>query len=138
MAVKKGSLVLLKVGDGGTPTEDFTTLGGLMVTRLVLENRSVSADTLESGAWRTLLPEAGLRRAAVEGRGLFTNTATEETVRAGAFAGAVRNWRLYFPSGDYLAGPFLVAAYQREGDVEEAEACRLVLESAGAIAYTGA
>jgi predicted secreted protein len=37
MVANKGSLVLIKVGNGGGP-ETFTTIGGLRTSRLTLNN----------------------------------------------------------------------------------------------------
>jgi TP901-1 family phage major tail protein len=136
MTAMKGSLVLLKAGDGATPTEAFTTLGGLQVTRMVVQNRPVASDTLESGAWRSLAGGAGLKQALIEGHGIFTNAASEDIVRANALAGSVNNYKLAFPNGSIVSGAFIVAAYAREGDVEQAEAYAITLESAGAISYS--
>lgn len=134
MAAQRGSQMTIKIGDGNAP-EAFSTLGGLRVTRLRLENGMQQASSMESGEWRVLLPASSLRSMTLEGDGMFTDAASEERARALAFSGAVNNYRLYFGNGDHLAGTFLIAAYEREGEHTEEEQYTIRLESAGAVSY---
>lgn len=134
MVAQQGRLLLLKIGNGGTP-ENFSTVGGLQLTRLVLEQQPVAADTRESGAWRKLVA-AGIRGVTISGKGVFTDLAAEETVRANAFAGTIANYRLQFGNGDELTAPCLITRYEREGEMNAPEACALTLQNAGAVLFT--
>lgn len=137
MPARKGSLVLLKVGNGA-PTELFTTIGGLLVSQLVLNHTLVPANTLVSLDYRTLLGGAGLKSVRMSGSGIFTDSASEELLRGYAFAGTAHNYRFIFASGAYCAGSFIIGRYERMGDQDAEEMYSVVLESAGPVSYAAA
>lgn len=138
MTMQKGEAVLLKIGNGASPVESFTTLEGVDSLRFVLTNVQARADTLASGVWRTLTGESGLQSLRIDAEGYFTDSAVEETLRGYAFTSAAKNFRLYFGNGDYVSGAFLVTEYSREGRLREVEGYRLRLESAGGISFVTA
>ena len=135
MAAQKGSLVLLKVGNGGAP-ESFTTIGGLQTTAFAVSTQAVDATARESGAWRKLLDGAGIRSISLSANGVFTDSSAEETVRSLAISGTVRNYQMTFGNGDTLSGPFLITAYERSGAQQDEERYALTLFSAGTIIYS--
>jgi len=135
MTALNGSLVLIKVGNGGSP-EVFTTIGGLRASGLVLNNHMLDTTSTESGTWRQLLSGAGIHAMHISGSGMFTDAASEETVRGYAFASTVNNYRFIFANGDTVAGPFLLTSYERSGDYGSEEIYSLALESAGSITFT--
>lgn len=136
MTAQKGAAFLLKIGNGGAP-ETFTTLGGLRLTRFILDQQAVESTHRESGAWRALLAQAGTRAVSISGAGIFTDAASEETARNYAFTGTIANYELAFGSNDKLSGPFLITRYERGGDHDAEEVYELTLESAGAVTFTG-
>jgi TP901-1 family phage major tail protein len=138
MTAQKGSLVLLKVGDGATPTESFTTVGGLRTTNFTHNNQTVDATNKDSGAWRELLDGAGTRSVSISGSGVFTDSAAEETVRGYAMENSVKNFELTFGNGDKLSGPFQITSYQRAGSYSDVETYSLTLSSAGQVTFTTA
>jgi len=136
MSAQKGSLVLLKIGNGGSPTETFATVGGLRTTGFTLNNQAVDATNKDSGAWRALLEGAGIRSITLSGSGIFTDAASEETVRTQAFANSIRNYELHFGNGDKLAGAFQITSYQRSGNHDAEEIYSISLASSGSITFT--
>ncbi len=138
MTAQKGSLVLLKVGDGATPTETFTTVGGLRTTNFTHNNQTVDATNKDSGAWRELLDGAGTRSVSISGSGVFTDSAAEETVRGYAMNNAINNYELTFGNGDKLSGPFQITSYQRAGSYNDAETYSITLASAGQVSFVTA
>ena len=136
MTAQKGSLLLLKVGDGATPTENFTTVGGLRTTGFTHNNQTVDASNKDSGSWRTLLEDAGIRSVTISGTGVFTNAASEEAVRLIAMNNQIKNFKLSFGNGDSMTGPFHITSYQRAGNYNNEETYSLSLASAGAIVFT--
>ncbi len=134
MAAQDGANVLLAAGNGGGP-ETFAAIGGMRLTALQLANRPLEATNRESGAWRALAAATGARAVSISGRGWFTASAAEETLRGYAFAGSANNWRITFPAGNTLTGSFIVTAYSRSGEVGDEENFSLTLESAGALVY---
>lgn len=136
MTAQKGSAFLLKVGDGATPTENFTTVAGLRTTKFTLNNQRVDSTNKDSGAWRALLDGAGVRSVSISGAGVFTDAASEETVRGFAFGNNIKNYRISFGNGDYMTGPFQITAYERAGNYDGEESYSLTLESAGTVTFT--
>ena len=135
MTAQNGALVLLKVGDGGDP-ENFTTVGGLRTTGMLLHNQPFDATSLESGAWQQLLDGAGIHKLAITGGGMFTDAMSEETLRGYAFTGSINNYQMFFPNGDHLDGPFQILTYERAGNHNAEETFSLMLESAGTVIFT--
>ncbi len=133
MTAQKGSLVLLKIGNGQF-SESFTTIGGMRTTKLVLNNQIVDATNKDSGAWRSLLGGAGIRSVVISGNGIFTDSASEEILRSTAFANVVKNYRLTFGHGDVLTGPFQVTSYERAGEHGEEETYALTVLDQAAFA----
>ncbi len=136
MAAFKGNSMIVKVGDGATPTEAFTAIGGVQVVNLALDAAVVDASGVASGAWRLGLSQSGTRRLTLDVRGVFEDSAAEETIRALAFNGAHRKFQLLFGNGDVVAANFQVSAYARTGDQEKPEAVSFALESAGEVIYS--
>lgn len=134
MTAQNGALLLLKVGNGAGP-ETFTTVGGMRLTRMLLNNRGVEANVLGGGRWRAMMTGGGFQSLSVSASGAFTNAAAEETLRGYAFAGSVNNYKLTFGNGHSLTGAFMIAQYERVGPHDAEEAFSLTLESAGAITY---
>lgn len=136
MSAQNGALVLLKMGDGGTPTETFTTIGGMRANSFTLNNQAVDATNKDSGAWRQLLEGAGIRAVSLSGSGIFTDSAAEETLRSAAFNNSIDNYELHFGNGDKLSGAFQITSYNRGGSYDGEETYSASFASAGAITFT--
>ena len=83
MAAQKGSAMLMKAGNAGSP-ETFTTIGGLRSTSLTVNNESVDVTNKDSGGKRALLAAAGIQTISVSGSGVFTDAASETTIKTNA------------------------------------------------------
>jgi predicted secreted protein len=137
MTAHKGYNVILKIGDGATPTESFANIGSLRSTSFKLDNKVLDSSNLASGKWRRLLG-AGIDAVTIKGSGYFTDIAAEETLRGYAFANSSNNYELDFGNGDKLTGAFIVAGYSRSGDLKSSEGFDITLESAGVVVFTTA
>lgn len=136
MPAEKGRSFVLKVGDGATPTEAFTTVGGMRSTSISLNNETVDVSDKDSNGWRELLAAAGARSVTVSGSGVFKDTASEDTVRVNALGQSVDNYEIVFESGDKFAGPFQITSLEYTGDNNDARQYSITLESAGAVTFT--
>lgn len=139
MAAQKGALFLLKVGDGATPTESFTTVAGLRANSFTLNNDAVDVTNKDSNGFRTLLAGAGVQSMSLSANGVFLDSAAEETLRSYAAANAVNNYEIYSggdAGGDKWAGAFMITSYGRGGDYNNEENFSITLESSGAIVFT--
>ncbi len=132
MTAYPGRDFLLQVDTGS----GFATVGGLRTTEMALNQTLVDTSHKDSGPWRKLLANSGLRRIAINAGGVFEDSAAEDLVRLAAFSGSALNSKLLFGNGDVLSGSFLVSSLERAGNHDGEETYRLVLESAGTITYT--
>jgi TP901-1 family phage major tail protein len=136
MTAYDGSLVLLKIGNGASPVEAFTTLGGLSTTQMEHRNQALDASHLGSGAWRKSLTAAGMQHLTVSGTGRFNDSAAEESLRSAALSNSARNFELLFGNGDKVSGAFQIISYERSGDLGSAESYSLTLTSSGPLTFT--
>jgi TP901-1 family phage major tail protein len=135
MAAQKGKDLLLKIFDGSS----YTTVAGLRANRLSFNAETVDITHAESaGRWRELLDGAGIKRAAVAGRGLFKDAASDALMRQTFFDGAVENFQVVIPDFGTVAGAFQIAALEFAGEHNAELTFDLALESAGALTFTGA
>ena len=90
MAAQKGSALLLKIGadaSAAAASDTYTTVGGLRSTSITLNQESVDITNKDSANARELLADAGVESVSISGSGVFTDAASEGTLRT-AFGGA--------------------------------------------------
>ena len=76
----------------------LSTVAGLRAHRLAFNAETVDITHAESaGRWRELLDGAGIKRAAVGGRGLFKDAASDALMRQTFFDGAVKTFQIDHP-----------------------------------------
>ncbi|MDA0780801.1 MAG: phage tail tube protein [Rickettsiales bacterium] len=136
MTAQKGDDVILKVGNGATPTEVFTEIGGMINTDFILNNKIIEANNLISGQYRKINGQTGVKSLVVKGNGYFTDSSSEELMRGYAFSGSSNNYELHFGNGDYISCAFVVSSYERKGRLGTQEDFAVVLESDGYINFT--
>jgi TP901-1 family phage major tail protein len=135
MTAQRGKDLLLKVRDGAA----FVTVAGLRAKRLAFNAQTVDATDSESaGRWRELIVGAGVQRASLTGSGIFKDQASDETVRAIFFAGAIADWQIVIPGFGTVEGPFQVSALEYSGRHDGEVAFEIAMESAGEPIFTGA
>lgn len=138
MAAQKGLLFLLQMGDGGSPTENFTSIASARETSFTHNNEVVDITAKDQNGWREILAGAGMKSVSVSISGVFKDAAIENTFRAAATAGDVDNYRIISGNGDYWSGPFIITSYERGGSYNGEETFSATLENAGAITFTAA
>jgi TP901-1 family phage major tail protein len=137
MAAQKGKDLLVKLD--ATGLGGFTTVAGLRTRSLAFNARSVDVTHSESaGRWRELLEGAGVRSAAIAGRGIFRDQASDAAVRQLFFDGTIRDWQIVIPGFGTVQGPFQIAALEFAGEHDGEVTFELALESAGALGFTAA
>ena len=136
MTAQKGEDLLLKIGDGGIPTEVFTDVGGLIKTNISVNNEVVESNSLSTGAYRTLLSGLGIQSLSITSSGYFTDSSTEELLRVQAFGASSSNYELHFGNGDKLSAQFVISNYERSGSYGAQEDFFVTLESSGNIMLT--
>jgi TP901-1 family phage major tail protein len=135
MAAQKGKDLLVKIDDGGT----CVTVAGLRTRRLAFNAQTVDITHAESaGRWRELLDGAGVKRAAIAGRGLFKDGASDALMRQTFFDGAVKSFQIVIPDFGTVAGAFQIADLEFAGEHDGEVTYELALESAGELTFTAA
>ncbi len=135
MSAQKGKDLLLKINSGA----GFVTVAGLRSRRIAFNAELVDITHAESvDRWRELLAGAGVRRAALSGRGLFKDASSDALLRQAFFDGAVLNSQLVVPDFGTIEGPFQIASLEFAGEHNGEVTFELSLESAGALSFTAA
>lgn len=138
MAAQKGSDMLIKIGNNGTP-EAFTALAGLRTKTLAFNAETVDITNSDSAnKWRELLEGAGIKSASLSGSGVFKDVASDETARAAFFAGAIKNYQVVIPSFGTIEGPFQISQCQYAGEHNTEVTYEISMESAGEITFAAA
>ncbi len=133
MAAQKGKDLLLKIADGAS----FVTVAGLRAQRLSFNAESVDVTHAESvGRWRELLAGAGVKRAAVSGRGLFKDAASDALMRQSFFDGVINVFQIVIPDFGTVEGAFQLTGLEFAGEHDGELTYDLALESAGALTFS--
>lgn len=133
MAAQKGSALLLKI-DNGSGT--FTTVGGLRSTSISMNDETVDVTTKDSANVRELLANGGVRTVSISGSGVFTDAASETTLRAAFGAASFSDFQVIIPDFGTYEGAFQVASLEYAGEFNGEVTYSVTLESAGAITFT--
>ncbi len=136
MPSQKGRDFLLKIGDGGSPTETFATLGAARTNALALNNNPVDSTTMDGSGVQALMADAGVQSLNITIDGLFKDAAAEESLRAAAFARTQKNFQLAFPNGDVYQAAFVIGEYGRGGSHDGLETFSATLIRTGSGTYT--
>ncbi len=135
MTAQKGKDLLVKIADGA----GFTTVAGLRTRRLAFNAETVDITHAESAnRWRELLDGAGVKRASVSGRGLFTDASTDASMRQTFFDGTVLNYQIVIPDFGTVQGAFQLTNLEVAGEHNGEVTYDVALESAGELTFTAA
>lgn len=137
MAAQKGALLVLKVGNGGSP-ETFTTVAGLRSTSISLNDETVDVTHKGSSAKRTLLGGAGVSSVSISGSGVFTDDATETTLKNNWASGSLANYQVFIPDFGTYEGSFQLTSLEYAGEFNGEVTYSVSLESSGNIAFSSA
>jgi len=136
-AINATALTLL-VGNGKTP-ETFSELGGLRNHRIALRNspeRHHHANL--NHAWEKSLEGSGRQQITVSGQGIFTDSTSEEALRAQAFSNGIQNFQIVLGNGDTITGNFSILNYERSASMEGAIEYQIGLQSTGEVIFNAA
>lgn len=137
MAAQKGSALLLKIGDGGSP-ESFTTVGGLRSTSITQNDEAVDVTNKDSSNNRELLANGGVQSVSISGSGVFTDAASETTLESDFGASTFSNYQVIVPDFGTYEGAFMVASLEYAGEYNGEVTYSVTLESSGAVTFTAA
>lgn len=134
MAAQKGKDLLLKIDDGAGI---FISVAGLRTRQLSFNAETVDATNADSaGRWRELLAGAGVKRASLNGQGIFKDANTDAMVRTLFFDDVIRTWQIIIPDFGRIEGLFQITALECRGEHAGEITFDLALESAGVLSFT--
>ena len=136
MPSQKGRDLLLKIGNGGTPTETFSTIGAARTAAMTINNQPLDGTSMDSAGIQSMVADAGVQTMQIRLEGLFKDAAAEETLRASAFGRTENNYQLIFPNGDAYQGSFVIQEYTRGGSYDGLETFSVSLIRNGAGTFT--
>jgi len=132
MGAQKGKDLLVKMHDG----TGYVTVAGLRSRKIAFNAELVDVTHAESAdRWRELLAGAGVKRAAISGRGLFKDAASDALVRQAFFDGAINACQVIVPDFGTIAGAFQISALEFSGEHNGEVTFDISLESAGALTF---
>ena len=135
MAAQKGAALLLKINTTGST---YVTVGGLRSTSITLNDEAVDVTNKDSSGNRTLLADGGVHSVSVSGSGVFTDAASETTLKDAMNAAAFKSFQVIIPDFGTYAGAFMVASLEYAGEFNGEVTYSVTLESSGAITFTSA
>jgi TP901-1 family phage major tail protein len=133
MAAQKGSALLLKIGSGSPVS--YTTIGGLRSTSITMNDEPVDITNKDSAGVRTLLAQGGVQSMSVSGSGVFTDAASEGTLRTAFGAASFSQYELVIPDFGTYTGTFMIASLEYAGEYNGEVTYSVTLESSGAVTF---
>jgi len=132
MAVQKGASLVVKIGNGGSP-ETFTTVAGLQDTSININQETVDVTNKDSSRVRTLLAQGGIKSFTISGSGIFTDSASEQSVLTAFDGSSFTNFQFLVPDYNTFTGAFQVATLDYTGTHNGAVQYSMTFESASTV-----
>lgn len=139
MAAQKGSSLLLKIGadSSSAPASDtYTTIGGLRSTSISMNDEAVDITNKDSSGVRQLLANGGVQSVSISGSGVFTDAASESTLRTAFGASDFHNFQVIIPDFGEYEGEFMVSNLEYAGEYNGEVTYSVTLESSGTTSFT--
>ena len=139
MAAQAGIDLVVKIGDGSTPTEAFATVGGARSNSLSFNNTPIDATSASStGHWREYLDGKPNPSMDISVSGVFQDDAQDAQIQTDMYASTLRNFQIVVPDFGTFEGPFLITSYSVNGSHDGEMTFDLSLQSGGQVSYTAA
>ena len=135
MAAQKGAALLHKITTTGST---YVTVCGIRSTSLTHNDEAVDVTNKDSSGNRTLLADGGIHSISVSGSGVFTDAASETTLKDAMNASTFKNFQVIIPDFGTYQGAFMVASLEYAGEYNGEVTYSVTLESSGAITFTSA
>ena len=148
MAAQKGAHHLVKIGSGSPVA--YATVGGLRSTSITMAEEAVDITNKDSLGHRALLAGGGTNSVSVSGSGVFTDAASEATIRTAYYAqqntsdgssaqtAAFSLFQIIVPHFGTFAGTFMIASLEYAGEFNGEVTYSITFESSGYISFTAA
>lgn len=122
-----GRLMLIKIGDGGTP-EEFTTVAAQRGTGNSQASASIETTTKDN-RWRQLL-QGGVNAISFTAKGLIADASSHRLLSNLAAQDAVRTFQIVFANGQTITAPCRVETWAASADYDAVQQYELTLVGA--------
>ncbi|RYF47565.1 MAG: hypothetical protein EOO38_11900 [Cytophagaceae bacterium] len=137
MPAMKSNLFLLKIGNGATSNEVFTTVAALTNVQLTFNKGNVDVTTKDAAAWAQSLEGGGQRSVQIQANGMLQMTdATQASLKAAALATTNTNFQISDEKLNVWQGRFAITQYEEDGAVNGVHTFKITMMSDGATTYT--
>lgn len=139
MAKQLGRALLVKIGDGATPTEAFTNLCGLNSKSMTINNSLIDVSTPncttpEGALWTESLN--GVKNVTFSGDGFFEDSVQELRMNTIAMlADPKGNFKVTVPAFGTYSGSFYITSLEFGGETEGGVKYSIALQSDGAVTF---
>ena len=134
MAAQQGKALLMKIGNGASP-EVFTTIGGMRSNTLTMNDEMVDITTKDSDGARTILAQGGVNSITIAGSGVFTDLASETTLKTSFNLAALINYQFLVPNFGTFTGAFMLTSLEYAGEYNGEVTYSFTFESSGATTF---
>ena len=125
----------LYVGNGASP-ETFAKVAAIKTLKADMSRTTVDTTNKDSAGWQEMLNTASVASMKITADGIFSNSATQTTMRTLFLSGASNHFKLIDGAGNYWLGAFIVSGISPSGGYNDAQAYTYTLDSNGVIAFT--
>ena len=134
MAAQQGKALLMKIGNGASP-EVFTTIGGMRSNTLTMNDEMVDVTNKDSVGARTILAQGGVNSITIAGSGVFTDSASETTLKGKFNVSALTNYQFLVPDFGTFTGAFMLTSLEYAGEYNGEVTYSFTFESSAAIVF---
>ena len=134
MAAQKGSALVMKIGNGGSP-ETFTAIGGMRSTSISMNEEIVDITNKDSSTHRTLLAQGGVNSMTVTGSGVFLDATIDGTLEGKFNSATIDNYQFLVPDFGTYTGAFQLTSLEYAGEYNGEVTYSFTFESSGQIAF---
>lgn len=136
MAGIAGRGMLFKVGDGGDPSETFTTFGGIQSVSASHSNGTVDITNNDDSGVRELLEGKFGMASSFSMSGVTKDEAAYDSLFTDFQAGTKRNFQIVIPganAGGTLDFAGIITGFEESGGTDDPLGFSLTIESSGAV-----
>lgn len=136
MAKESGNNVILKVGNGATPTEVFTALKGQKSAKLSINGKPIDVSDKTSDNWGATLAGTLDASIAISGFPDWPDTLGWDKLRTACLANQTVNLKLIVnASGAYFAGAFSITGFNLDGEINTGTGYDITLNAASPLTW---
>jgi TP901-1 family phage major tail protein len=139
MPQHKGRLLLIRIGDGVTPTETFANLCGLKTRSFNLSANEVDTtipDCNNPGQAVQKTSEPGIVNRTFSGSGAFVSGGTQAILMTHVREATIFNAQVVVPGEGEYEGPWMVSDFEFSGEMEGNMEFSATFSAAGPLEFT--